>query len=453
MGTRAAVYARISNDRTGEEAGVDRQQQDATEQAEKRGWTVVATLVDNDLSASRYAKRPRPAYKDLLRLIETGQIDAVVVWHIDRLYREPRELEHLIDLVEQHGVAVATCYGDLDLETGDGRIVARIHVAVAAKSSDDKSRRIKRKHEEIASAGGYNGGKRPFGYESDGVTIRESEAALIRDAAARVLAGESVRSIVREWTTSGVPTVTGATWQTTTLKRMLLTPRIAGYRTHKGRETPAVWPAIISESTRRRLTAKLTDPQRNHVAGVQARRYLLTGLVYCGGCGTRMTTHRGRYVCSRERGGCGSCGISGRLETDVTEAVIAAATSAKVRKRMTARASEGDETALLNDIADAETELTLLARDLADKRIGRDAFAAAATAIEQRLDNLRRQLNQHLARAEVVILADHPEATWEQMGLDRQRAAIGQLVSKITVTPSSVQAGFYDFERVKIHWT
>ena len=56
--------------------------------------------------------------------------------------------------------------------------MARIMGAVARKESDDKSRRIQRKHEEIALAGSPSGGgTRPFGYESDHRTVRPAEAA------------------------------------------------------------------------------------------------------------------------------------------------------------------------------------------------------------------------------------------------------------------------------------
>lgn len=452
MGTRAAVYCRISEDRTGQAAGVDRQQQDATQLAERRGWTVVATLIDNDLSASRYAKRPRPAYEELLGLIETGQIDAVVVWHTDRLHRQPKELEHLIDLVEKHGVKVATCHGDYDLEDGDGRAMARMLATWAAKESDDKSRRIKRKHQEIAASGGYNGGKRPFGFERDGVTVREGEAELIRDAAARVVAGESLRSIARHWTDLGVSTVMGGPWQATTVRRILLSPRLAGLRTHHGATVKAVWPAIIDERTHKRLHAVLSDPQRNKVAGVTARTYLLTGLVYCGRCDVRMVPHRGRYQCDRDRGGCNGCGISARLDEDVTAAVVHRASQARVRKHLLARANEGNEATLLDDVAATEAEITLLAKDYAAKRIGRDGYLAAVGALEQRLDDLRRQLSRHLAKVEAVTLADDPSQAWGEVGFDRQRATIGQMIRKITVEPSYRRAGVYDYERVQITW-
>jgi hypothetical protein len=86
---------------------------------------------------------------------------------------------------------MASVSGERDLGTHDGRLMARIQGAVARKESDDKSRRIKRKAQELAVAGKVaGGGSRPFGYEADKRTVRESEAVVIRECARRLLAGE-----------------------------------------------------------------------------------------------------------------------------------------------------------------------------------------------------------------------------------------------------------------------
>ena len=80
--------------------------------------------------------------------------------------------------------------GDIDLTTHDGQFQARILGAVAKKESDDKSRRIRRKHEEIAASGKVSGGgSRPYGYEADKLTIRPAEAAIVAECAARAACG------------------------------------------------------------------------------------------------------------------------------------------------------------------------------------------------------------------------------------------------------------------------
>ena len=141
---RAGIYVRIIDDRTDQHAGVQRQEADCRQLAESRGWGVVAVYEDNDLSA--YRGKERPAYLRLLEGLKAGEIDAVVVWHLDRLHCHPKELEEFFETCDGPGVGdLATVTGDVDLSTGDGRFQARILGAVARKESDDKSRRIRRK--------------------------------------------------------------------------------------------------------------------------------------------------------------------------------------------------------------------------------------------------------------------------------------------------------------------
>lgn len=119
------MYVRISLDRTGQEAGVGRQQADCRALAEQKGWVVAGLYKDNDVSASK--RKPRPEYQRLLADIRAGRIDAVVAWHPDRLYRRLVDLEGLIDLAEEHRVTIATVVGgDVDLSTASGRMQARI---------------------------------------------------------------------------------------------------------------------------------------------------------------------------------------------------------------------------------------------------------------------------------------------------------------------------------------
>ncbi|HLM05919.1 MAG TPA: recombinase family protein, partial [Blastococcus sp.] len=129
MSLNSVIYARQSLDRTGEGAAVERQVADCQQLAERRGWTVLETLTDNDMSAS--TGKPRPGYQRLLTMMRTRAIDAVVVWHVDRLTRRLVDLEEIITICEATGVRLATVTGDLDLSTDTGRMMARILASVA----------------------------------------------------------------------------------------------------------------------------------------------------------------------------------------------------------------------------------------------------------------------------------------------------------------------------------
>jgi site-specific DNA recombinase len=280
----AAIYTRISDDRdrspdglgqaTG--LGVKRQEEACRELAAERGWEVVAVYQDDDISA--FTGKARPRFEAMKDDIKAGVVNAIVAWAPARLTRHPRELEDLIDLLDAHSIEVAThIAGDYDLSTPGGRLVARIVGAVARQESEEKSERVKLKMGEIATAGGFKGGRRPYGYEADGVTIVPQEAEAIRLMAELVTEGYGLRRVQQELEARGISTAAGGPWKFAVIGTILKSPRIAGLRLHRGEIVgQAAWPAIIDRATWDKVQTVLRDPARKHS---RPARYLLTGLV------------------------------------------------------------------------------------------------------------------------------------------------------------------------------
>jgi DNA invertase Pin-like site-specific DNA recombinase len=465
MGLKAAIYVRISRD-DGTELGVKRQEQDCRAFCDSRGWDVAEVIKDNDVSA--YSRKPRPGYERLMEGIKEGEFDALVVWHPDRLHRSPAELEQFIDLVEATRVQVETVTtGSVDLATSEGRFMARIVGSVARKESEDKSRRLKRKHQELAEAGKISGGGlRPFGYEADRKTIRPAEADDIRWAAAAALAGESLRSIAMGLNRRGVPTVTGADWSPTTVKRLLMSGRIAGQREHRGvLASRAEWPAIIEIDDSLRLRAMLGGTKSSTRSGVTARTNLLTGFLFCGGCGNRMSSgavkrkeHRyPRYVCRTDRGGCGRVGIAASgLDADIASAVLRVLDTPKLARAIDKeRRRRAESMSTVEQVMELEARLDDLAEMYAAGEIGRKQLAIATDGIEQRLTVARQAVaSESVAMAGEAYLGRGAELeqSWETLTLDQRRAVVGAVVSQISIAPTERSDNRYNLDRVDIQW-
>jgi|SRR5699024_11194875 len=103
MTLRAAIYARISLDLK-EEAGVKRQVYLATKQAEADEASLVATYVDNNISA--FSGEFRPEYDKLIKSIEADELDVVYVYALDRLTRRTKDTLALFELCERYNVRV-----------------------------------------------------------------------------------------------------------------------------------------------------------------------------------------------------------------------------------------------------------------------------------------------------------------------------------------------------------
>ncbi len=464
MPKAAAIYTRISDDRLGDGAGVQRQEMDCRALLEQKGWQLAGVYCDDNISA--YSERSRPEYRRMLGDIKAGRVDAVVVWHLDRLHRSPRELEDFFTAVDKAGVThLATVTGDINLGTHEGRLQARMFGGMARYESDHKSDRIKRKHLEIAAAGRVSGGgARPFGFEDDRTTLREAEAQGIRDAARRVLAGESLRGVARSLTSDGLITSAGRPWSTSGIKRVLTSARISGRREHHGHVIcDAVWPAIITPTDSDRLRAVLRDPRRKGAR--PARRYLLAGgLARCGLCGAKLVSRpsgdgRRCYVCAAGPGftGCGKIrSLAEPLEELITAAVIEAldgrplARAIEKERRGVAKAS-----AATQSLADDEAQLAQLARDFAERRISRMEWLAARDAIEHRLDDVRARLATEQRIGAVGKYAGNATALrhgWPTLSLDQRRAILSAVLVCCTVNSAVRGRSRFDPSRVGFTW-
>jgi DNA invertase Pin-like site-specific DNA recombinase len=78
---------------------VQRQVEDCRKLASERGWVVAEEYVDNDVSA--YSGKRRPSYQRMLADMAAGERDAVIVYNLDRLHRQPAELEDFVTLCER----------------------------------------------------------------------------------------------------------------------------------------------------------------------------------------------------------------------------------------------------------------------------------------------------------------------------------------------------------------
>ena len=456
---RVGIYARISSDREGDQLGVGRQVEDCRGLAERCGYEVADCYVDDDVSA--YGGTTRPEYERMVYDLEAGLIGGVLVWHLDRLTRHPRELESFIDLCDRLRVVLGCVTGDVDLGTHTGRLTARMLGGLARYESDHKSERISRKHLEIAERGGVSGGgSRPYGYEENKIDLRPEEAALIAECAQRLLAGEPVRSIARDLNERGIPTSTGGQWSTTSLRRILTSGRIAGQRQHKGEiVADAEWPGIISPEDGAKIRALLADPERR--TNKAARRYLLGGLLICSHCGERLvarprTGGKRRYACAKgvDFSGCGKTYINAdEVERFVTEAALHRIDSRDLQRARERRREQGAEPQRwLEEIEAAQGQLEELATAYGNRELTMNELKAARKPIEQRVTAARKQLAKvtHGGLLDSYVgHSDRLRGDWDGLDLSQQHAIVAAVLDSVVVGPARKGYNRFDESRLE----
>lgn len=449
--TRAAIYTRISRDdpkAKEKAAGVQRQRRSCQALADDEGWQVVATFSDNDTSA--YTGKRRPGFESLLEAIKDGQLDAVAVWHVDRLYRSLKDLERLIDVAEVAGISFKTVNsGEFDLSTSAGKMIARILGSVARQESEHHAERRRAANDEAATAGRWCGtGNRTFGYAVGGA-ILEQEAALLRHAADRVLGKHSLGSIAAEWNSAGYTTTKGAKWTNLHLRRVLSNPRIAGLRVHRGQVLEGVtgdWEPIIDPVKWRGVVALLSDPARR-TGDAWERKYMLSGIARCGVCGGRLYA---TYPHGRKRGMvyvCKDGSHVGRLGEPLEEFVAIAVLEwlSRPDARLKLLGKEVDVAAL-----NTERAALVARKDELGTLFGRNVIDAVQ--LENGTRELRAQMaviDRELASVTVIspaaTLAAHRDEIyqrWEQLSPALQATVIAEVATVTVNKTAQGQRGF-----------
>lgn len=458
-GNRVAIYARISQDHTGEALGVDRQEAKLRKIIAAEGLTVVGVYTDNDISA--WSGKPRPELARLLADIEAGRVDHVAALAVDRLIRRLEERLALLRAVQGCGGLIYTALeGTYNPSSAEGKLRVNLMADLAEFESNRKSERIREKTEELAKAGKNHGGTRPYGWQAaDRNLLEPAEAQVVRDMAQRFLAGEGLATIARDLNSRGILTAKGKQWQQATVRQTLANPRLAGHRVHKG-ELVAIgtWEPILTDDTWRRVQAKLADPARRKTRP-GGRRHLLAGLVHCGakGCGAPlvarpMTNGRVRYVCVRDpllgrRSGCGKLAVMGdAVDRVVQRALLEEAEEANLSERIAATITKPA------DGSGVEAKLVELEDMWESGELDRAGFLRMRGKLQAQLEEVQAQEAEALRLRQAAVNVEDLRQDWPHMTLAEKQSAMASLIERVTIAPVGKDGPKDPAARVQVEW-
>lgn len=477
---RACIYARISQDPKLTGLGVERQLEDCRAFCEAHGWTIVAEYVENDTSA--YSGKRRPQYEAMLDAIKNDQVEIVVAHHTDRIHRRLRDLVEYTDIVRdgRGNMKVATHTikaGDIDLSTPSGIMIAHIKGAVDEAYVSEAREKNKRGRLQIAQKGGRHKCARVYGWEDDGLRVRESEAKVIREIVERLIDGQSPTAVANVLNAREVLTVTGARWSGLNIRKCAERASNAGLRSHQGEIYQGNWEPIIDRATWEHVCLILKDRLSLKYKRGVGRKYLLTGFAVCGNCGNKLSATVGAsgrvasYRCKKahssdvahEHG----CGVVSRailpLEHLVSEAVIFRLDSPQLAASIAQQTSHRTDVAdLLKERQIQQAQLDELVDDYyTNKILTRAQFLNAKARVDANLDATTKKLNAMTSRQTVqaVDLKGTLRETWQTASIEWKRNLVEMLIEKVVVLPYEehfkvVWYGKYRFDpdRVEIHW-
>lgn len=455
----AREYLRVSTDRSGRVRSNEEQHDENRPALEvaMRGRAVSWGAPYEDVgSASKYQRKRRADFDRLIADLTHGTFGArvLVLWEGSRGSRKVSEWAAMLEHVARLGVRI---WVTMDRRLYDPS-TPRDWKALMEDAVDHEyevrktSARVLRSVNANGEVGAYGGGRRPFGYNADGMSKNDDEARTIKRCARWAIAGKSARWIAGAINDEGVLTTAGNPWTSGTLKRMLTSPRIMG-RTPKG--APAQWPAIIDEATHRRVVATLST--RSPVGRRARTSWLLTGLLRCELCGESLTSSTDtkgtrRYFCRKGVGfrGCGRLAIrAADLEELLGDLASERLADVDARRSAIGGPDDGDELRELDQIAARRVEL---GDDYAAGRISRETKNADAAALDRHQKRveaaLAAKVREH-SPLDFVATEAFVGRAWDELTVDDQRHVLDALIDHVTVAPASVRGSkTFEVERV-----
>lgn len=237
---RACVlYARISLAKE-ESVSIERQLEAGRAYAKARGWDVVATFVDEGVSATHNRPDERKAWSALLA--HPTPYDAVVVWKVDRLARKVLDFLNANESVKARGAGIVAVEDPIDMTTAQGEAFA-IMLAVFGQmeAAAIRDRQLAARNHLLRS-GRYPGGLLPYGYRSTpnptgpGHVVEHDPERIdtLREMVRRTLAGRTIYSTLQWLEESDAPAPRGNStkWHYSTVDRLMRNPLLAGMVSH-----------------------------------------------------------------------------------------------------------------------------------------------------------------------------------------------------------------------------
>jgi site-specific DNA recombinase len=344
---RCAVYTRKSS-----EEGLDMEFNSLDAQREsceayitsqrQEGWLLIPNHYDDGGISG--ATLERPGLQRLLRDVEDGRIDVVVVYKVDRLSRSLADFARIIDMFEKHGVSFISITQQFNTTSSMGRLTLNILLSFAQFEREVIGERIRDKFAASRRKGMWMGGSPPLGYDVENrkLIVNKAEAALVRHIFERFVRLGSATVLVAELKAEGHRTKTWTTQKGRVregnkidkgfLYKLFRNRVYLGEAVHKGESFPGEHHAIIDRPLWDKVHAILAENPKTRSNRTRATTPMpLKGLIRCGHCDAAMTPshtrRRGKlyryYLClSASKNGHHTCPVRSIAAGEAEAAVI-----------------------------------------------------------------------------------------------------------------------------------
>ena len=281
-----ALYPRVSTSRQYEDGySIGEQIDRLTKYCEAKGWKVFKIYTDAGYSG---ANTDRPALKEMVKAVEDGLVDIVLVYKLDRLSRSQKDTLSLIEHFEEHNVGFVSVTESFDTSTPYGKAMLGLLAVFAQLERDQIRERMSEGKKGRAKQGKFNGGRySPVGYDYiDGeLVVNEYESMLVKEGFRLFNNRVPVNTICNRFNKAGLEH--RSKWTPRVLKYMLRNKTYLGYIKHSGEYYQGHHTPLIDQETFDKAQELLKERAHSKTAHAFSYTSYFGGLIWCGNCGAR----------------------------------------------------------------------------------------------------------------------------------------------------------------------
>lgn len=288
---RVGLYPRVSGHEQEDNYSIPEQIDRMKKYCDARDWMVYKIYTDSGYTGSNME---RPGLQDLIKDVESGKLDMVLVYKLDRLSRSQKDTLFLIeDVFDKHGVAFSSMTENFDTSTPFGKAILGVLAVFAQLEREKIKERTMMGKDSRAQEGKWHGGKWiPIGYDyTEGFLIQNAyEVMQIKEIASLFLKGTPVRTIERMMAEKGYRHKHGE-WNAKTIRRVLANPVNVGLIKHRGKWHKGIHDPIFDQATFDAIQ-NLLEERRTQYGTAKPHKSLLGGILFCKNCGGRYARQR-----------------------------------------------------------------------------------------------------------------------------------------------------------------
>lgn len=283
---KAVIYARYSAGPNQTVQSIEGQLRVCKDYIEENGWTYAGYYADKHISGRT---DQRPQFQAMINAAEKHEFDVLVVYSSDRFSRDKFHSVSYKHKLKELGIKVKYAAENIP-EGPEGIFLESIMESWAQYYSEELSRKVKRGMSETARKCKSLGGRRTYGYRTDpdgNIVVDEEEAFAIRHVFYMITEGETITAAAKWLNDNGYVSSLGKPYSHNSVKKMLTNKRYIGYYIWDSVEIPDGLPSIIDKKTFYDIQQKFEENRR--AMPKNRNKYLLSGKLFCGNCGSPMT--------------------------------------------------------------------------------------------------------------------------------------------------------------------